>query len=345
MSFFKKAGATASIESRYIEGKARGFRHNPEVHVQLEVLKLQEKEVKTLKKCFKAEWDSYKKLSQNEEKCVKELLFFITEGRQNPKLGTIYNTNADFHTKCGEIRTNQVLQWGNILEEWKLLKKSDLKAINSKLDQANKFLVSRQYYEGNKDHSQAKDFDQKYSATIKDFVKLLHELREKKEATHPQFLLRALQAQAIMYRALLKEAELCEAALRSIGPCPPIKFDGFKLVPRDPYPMSEDEKKKVAQSSSKDPYGSSGSSGNPYGQPVVQQTVVTTSYQQPPPPVVVASQIPQCRALYPFSGSSQQELSFNVGDILNIISASGDWWTAEMHGRQGLIPSNYVQRI
>jgi len=155
-----------------------------------------------------------------------------------------------------------------------------------------------------------------------------------------------------MFRSLLREAEMCEAALRSIGPCPPIKFEGFKLVARDPYPMSEEEKKK-ASNTVKDPYAQPSSSGsNPYAQPVVQQTVVTTTYQQQPlpPPIptpvfVQQQQFPQCRGLYQFVGSNPQELSFNVGDVMNIISMSGDWWTAEMYGRQGLIPSNYVQRI
>jgi hypothetical protein len=36
------------------------------------------------------------------EKAAKDYLFFITEGRQNPKLGTVYNMFADYLTKTGE---------------------------------------------------------------------------------------------------------------------------------------------------------------------------------------------------------------------------------------------------
>jgi hypothetical protein len=37
MNFLKKTGQSASIEARYLEGKARGFKHPPEVAEQLEV--------------------------------------------------------------------------------------------------------------------------------------------------------------------------------------------------------------------------------------------------------------------------------------------------------------------
>jgi len=295
MAFLKKAGATVSIESRYLEGKARGFKHGPEVGVQLEVFSIQQKEIKTLKKVFKAEYSSYKKIAENTEKCCKELLYFITEGRQNPKLGTIYGAVADYHTKTGEIRTNGVLSLGSVLEEWKLLTKSDLKSINTKLEQANKFLVTRQYHESNKEMTQSKDFDQKYTTTIKEFVKLMQELREKKESLIPQFVLRSLQAEAIFFKGILVQAELCESALRTIGPCPPIKFEGFRLAPKDPYPMSAQEKEKLStQTASKNPYDSPTASVNPYAQ--VQQTTVTTTYhQQPLPPVLPpVSAYPKC---------------------------------------------------
>jgi len=51
------------------------------------------------------------------------------------------------------------------------------------------------------------------------------------------------------------------------------------------------------------------------------------------------------KGLYPFQGQSPEELSFQPGDVLNVINQNGDWWMAEMHGRQGLIPANYVQII
>jgi len=177
---FAKAGTAMSIESRYVEGKARGFKHNPEVHDQLAILKIQRQEVSALKKNHKALSSCYKKIGEICEKGAKEFLFFITEGRQNPKLGTVYNMFADYLTKAFEARGSAYNNFNLINEEWKFLSKNDLKQIETKLDQANKALVSRQYYESNKDNSNAKEWDGKYATFITDFVKLLHELREKK---------------------------------------------------------------------------------------------------------------------------------------------------------------------
>jgi len=56
----------------------------------------------------------------------------------------------------------------------------------------------------------------------------------------------------------------------------------------------------------------------------------------------VAAQ-PTARALYPFAGQDESELSFNPGDVLIIHKSEGDWWEAELNGSRGLIPGNYVQ--
>ena len=55
---------------------------------------------------------------------------------------------------------------------------------------------------------------------------------------------------------------------------------------------------------------------------------------------------PRARGMWDFNTSAPNELPFRAGEVLNIIDSSGgDWWTAELNGRQGLIPSNYVQMI
>jgi len=54
---------------------------------------------------------------------------------------------------------------------------------------------------------------------------------------------------------------------------------------------------------------------------------------------------PRARGLYAFNASSPQELSFNPGDVMNIRSQNGAWWQAELNGRTGLIPSNYVELV
>jgi len=333
-NFFKKTGTSISIESRYVEGKARGFKHNPEVYDQLGVLKIQKQEVSVMKKSFKAISAQYKKISEVIEKGSKDYLFFITEGRQNPKLGTVYNMYSDYLTKVNESRSTMLAHFNTIEEEWKALSKSDIKAIETKLDHANKALVTRQYYESNKEHNLAKEWDGKYTALVAEFVRMLHEFREKKETLHPQFLLRTIQAELILTRNLLTQADMAANAILQFGPVEPIRNEPFRLVVRDPYPMSEDEKKKLSTESSKNPYAQQVPSGNPYGAvpTVVQTTTVVTTY-------------PRCQALYQFNASHPHELSFNVGDVLNVLDGNGAWWKAELRGQQGMIPSNYVQMI
>uniref|UniRef100_A0A8D2IZ05 Myosin IF n=1 Tax=Varanus komodoensis TaxID=61221 RepID=A0A8D2IZ05_VARKO len=55
---------------------------------------------------------------------------------------------------------------------------------------------------------------------------------------------------------------------------------------------------------------------------------------------------PRCRALYQYIGQDVDELSFNVGDVIDILleDPSG-WWKGRLHGREGLFPGNYVQKI
>jgi len=81
-----------------------------------------------------------------------------------------------------------------------------------------------------------------------------------------------------------------------------------------------------------------------YNQPPPQQH---NQPQRPPPPRNNQPRVPQAKALYPFQGQDTSELSFNVGDIITLVDAQegADWWTGELNGYQGLIPSNYVQRI
>lgn len=64
------------------------------------------------------------------------------------------------------------------------------------------------------------------------------------------------------------------------------------------------------------------------------------------PPVPGQPAQPRARGLWDFNSVQPNELPFRTGDVLNIVdSSSGDWWTAELNGRQGLIPANYVQLI
>ena len=55
------------------------------------------------------------------------------------------------------------------------------------------------------------------------------------------------------------------------------------------------------------------------------------------------------RALYMYQAAIPEELGFGKGDVLAVLRHQGDgWWEAEVHagsnaGRNGLVPSNYLQ--
>ena len=50
-------------------------------------------------------------------------------------------------------------------------------------------------------------------------------------------------------------------------------------------------------------------------------------------------------ALYNFDASGGDELSFRKGDVLKVLNMEDDkhWFRAELNGREGLIPKNYIQ--
>ena len=64
------------------------------------------------------------------------------------------------------------------------------------------------------------------------------------------------------------------------------------------------------------------------------------------PPVAPAKpRQPQCQALYDFDPVQDGDLGFKTGDIINIVDESGEWWTGELNGRQGVFPGNYTKKL
>ncbi|XP_022054177.1 GRB2-related adapter protein 2a isoform X2 [Acanthochromis polyacanthus] len=46
---------------------------------------------------------------------------------------------------------------------------------------------------------------------------------------------------------------------------------------------------------------------------------------------------------YDFTATEDDELSFQKGDILKVLSPQGDWCKAEMNGKEGFVPLNYIE--
>jgi len=53
----------------------------------------------------------------------------------------------------------------------------------------------------------------------------------------------------------------------------------------------------------------------------------------------------RAKCVYGFTASDSSELSFNEGDVLTILERNGDWWLAELNGKKGQVPSNYLELI
>ncbi|KAK2172541.1 hypothetical protein NP493_950g01025 [Ridgeia piscesae] len=52
------------------------------------------------------------------------------------------------------------------------------------------------------------------------------------------------------------------------------------------------------------------------------------------------------RCLYAYDAQDTDELSFNEGDIIEVIKEdSSGWWLGKLNGRQGLFPENYINKI
>jgi len=91
----------------------------------------------------------------------------------------------------------------------------------------------------------------------------------------------------------------------------------------------------------------------PVAQPVVQPVMqpvqpkaqpVAPAAARPPVPQPAAVARPTAKALYNYAGATQDELSFNEGDIIVILKKDPvGWWEGELKGRRGWIPANYVE--
>jgi len=79
-----------------------------------------------------------------------------------------------------------------------------------------------------------------------------------------------------------------------------------------------------------------GAEDQPTGEAAATAAVATTSGEGGP----------KFRALYTYAGQHEDELSFEAGDIITLLSKDEEaWWKGELNGKSGVFPSNYVEEI
>jgi len=317
----EEAATNAGIEAYYLQGKKSGFHHPPEVEAQIQIMREVREEIPVLREDISAILNYEKDLAASETKAATDFTAMAEHPSQHPQLKAIMQLFAALQTSISSNRYNYHATVEQIKEEWKLMENVDLKDIRVKQDQTNRAWSTKKYWEKEKKGPKAAEFDSRYRVFVSELVHLIHDLREKKEDLLPGYMLSIVQSEMEFHRKCLEELVKCENTIRSMGRVTPIKFTQYDQF----APVGGFEE---------------GGFDAPMERSPVPTPVPTPLAQPQGPP-----RGPRAKGLYPFQGQSPDELSFQPGDILNVINQNGDWWMAEMNGRQGLIPANYVQLI
>lgn len=311
---------------KYVVGKKSGYKHNQDVEEQINILRLNREEIPLLRERLSSFCDHNKALAESETKGVEEFTQQAQVPGQHPHLTEIYRKFSHSLNITSSNRFQMHAIFEEVKEEWKQLETVDLHELRVKQDQSNRAISDQQYWTSQKKPAKAAEYESKYKVLCAELVEMIHNLRMKKEELLPGYLLRIAQAQVVFAREFLKEAEALETEIRKLGPATPIPFTQMH---------------KFAVQASGGAFGHEQTAPAP-----------TMQHAPTPSPVPVASytpapvpSLPRAQGLYPFNAETPQELSFQPGDVLTIISQDGQWWTAELNGKRGLIPSNYVQFV
>ncbi|KAF8323337.1 BAR-domain-containing protein [Clavulina sp. PMI_390] len=120
----------------------------------------------------------------------------------------------------------------------------------------------------------------------------------------------------------------------------PSTASSFKKAPPPPPPSSSHA---AAAAAAPPPPYSAGASPT--------ATSAAVGAKRPPPPIPASKPKPKPAvqyvvALYDFAAQADGDLSFSVGDRIEIVKRTPnqeDWWTGRVNGQEGVFPGNYVQ--
>ena len=216
--------------------------------------------------------------------------------------------------------------------DMKTIKEKDLQDIQVIHDKVNHALTDARYWRKNANPTKLSESESRYKQFICELIDMKNRLLELKETKYPEYVSNWVRAQLEFYRICLQTAEHLDDMLRQIGPVPLTHTEPFNpnLVDLGSGDIGQD--------------GDEGGHHTPAPSQQPQQQA-PPPVNRGPPPQVPMHQGPRARANYAFTAGSGEELSFNPGDVLSVLQQNGDWWLAELNGRRGLIPSNYVSLI
>ena len=59
-----------------------------------------------------------------------------------------------------------------------------------------------------------------------------------------------------------------------------------------------------------------------------------------------ATGVYRCRVVYNYTQSAEDELTLCVGDVIDVLGEEEEgWWRGVLRGKDGVFPSNFVERI
>jgi len=241
----------------------------------------------------------------------------------HPSLKEMYRLFGELRTTTAAHRFNMHALNDALKDQWKVFHDVDLKQIKNKQDAANKALSTMEYWK--KEHKLAKqhEFELKYKQLSLEFIEEVHSSREKKEQDVPNMLLTQIQTELQFYTAVIQELQKVEAQFRRLGPVTANKVNLSQFIPTAPSESGDQ------------PLG---------GQKQIAYTPANAPAGAPPGRPALTYNYPQAKALFAFAPQGADELGFQPGEILTIVSQDGMWWQAKnAQGKQGAIPSNYVQ--
>ena len=72
----------------------------------------------------------------------------------------------------------------------------------------------------------------------------------------------------------------------------------------------------------------------------------TNPFEDSPSPIPAKSSNPKVKGLYEHIPEQDDELAFNVGDIIEVLETGEDgWWKGQCNGKEGMFPVNYVVHL
>lgn len=219
----------------------------------------------------------------------------------------------------------------------KTIKEKDLQDIQVIHDKVNHALTDARYWRKNANPAKLMEAESRYKQFVSELIDMKNRLMELKETKFPEYISNWTRAQLEFFNSALRAAQGLDEALRAFGPVPltptePFNPDSVDLGSGDIGTEGEESSNYTPSAHAAPPPQQQGG----YAAPPPQQQ---GGYGAPPARPAAG---PRARANYAFTAGSPEELSFNSGDVLTIHQQNGDWWMAELNGRRGLIPSNYV---